>query len=446
VQRGICTLRGRILAQGAVWGTDFVLSNPALRARFPGTALTYAQLFTFTRDDLYSILEEDRFPAVWRHVRRHICWMALRRSILVEAAELHDRYRYAMEQELKLGPGAHGRSVNRSGEEGGSVVGEGVNGGPVTADARWDKIRQARSGQNFFDIVAQAEAAEAVEVQTALPKVSPAIQPTSAPAANPEWPLLTVAITDGSGSGGGSNGGRNDVTGGGGGRSGGGGGGGGGKYAAGRTRGRQQQESDAAEAAGRGGEDSRRQLVENGNLLAATARAAAEQAAAAQTLALQVRDGACEAQARSEAKLDRLLAGMESMAAAMAAQGAAQERLQAQFELLAKGPSVPAGGAGQTGQPPQTPARQQAATAAQGRGQPTPGSGRKVPTTRAEIDAILASKLRAPATPPVAPPVMVPVAITRTPAASASAAVAALRMRAAAANSANKEASPVVLI
>ena len=128
----------------------------------------------------------------------------------------------------------------------------------------------------------------------------------------------------------------------------------------------------------------------------------------------------------------------------MAAQGAAQERLQAQFELLAKGPT---GGAGQTGQPPQTPARQQAATAAQGRGQPTPGSGRKVPTTRAEIDAILASKLRAPATPPVAPPVpVVPVAITRTPAASASAAVAALRMRAAAANSANKEASPVVLI
>ena len=56
VQRGIASLRGRILAHGAAWGTDFVLQRVALREHFAATALTYIQLLTLHRDQLLQML------------------------------------------------------------------------------------------------------------------------------------------------------------------------------------------------------------------------------------------------------------------------------------------------------------------------------------------------------------------------------------------------------
>jgi hypothetical protein len=82
-QHGLATLRGRILSRGAVWGTDFVLKNLCLRSPYAATALTYVQCYTFTRAALFHMLPS--YPAVAQHVRRHVCWLAVRRYILVES-------------------------------------------------------------------------------------------------------------------------------------------------------------------------------------------------------------------------------------------------------------------------------------------------------------------------------------------------------------------------
>ena len=60
-----------------------MLKNLCLRSPYAATALTYVQCYTFTRAALLHLLSS--YPAVAQHVRRHVCWLAVRRYILVES-------------------------------------------------------------------------------------------------------------------------------------------------------------------------------------------------------------------------------------------------------------------------------------------------------------------------------------------------------------------------
>merc|ERR1719270_1442317 len=87
VKRGLCSHRGRLWRHGAVWGVDFVLSDPTLIKTCKAFALTYIELATVSRHSFLDVLQKNRktCPELVQHVRRFTIWLAFQRALLKEA-------------------------------------------------------------------------------------------------------------------------------------------------------------------------------------------------------------------------------------------------------------------------------------------------------------------------------------------------------------------------
>lgn len=73
VMRGVAAQQGRIITRGDVWGEDMILEARHLARVRPVRALTYLDVYSLSREDLFDILED--YPAtkkvrarVWRFV------------------------------------------------------------------------------------------------------------------------------------------------------------------------------------------------------------------------------------------------------------------------------------------------------------------------------------------------------------------------------------------
>lgn len=87
LNRGLVSHRGRLLRQGAVWGTDFLLCDLQLIESTQAFALTYVELASLQRQAFLDLLEKHRgtHPELAEQVRRCTCWLALQRALLAEA-------------------------------------------------------------------------------------------------------------------------------------------------------------------------------------------------------------------------------------------------------------------------------------------------------------------------------------------------------------------------
>merc|ERR1712154_302227 len=87
LNKGLVSRPPRLRVKGAVWGTDFVLSDQELLEHCESFALTYVELTVLTRDDFFKNLakHESHCPELLQSVRYHCCWLAFQRALTKEA-------------------------------------------------------------------------------------------------------------------------------------------------------------------------------------------------------------------------------------------------------------------------------------------------------------------------------------------------------------------------
>jgi hypothetical protein len=81
VMRGVAAKAGSILTQGAHWGEDMIVSAVTLRDLRHASALSYLEVATLERDDLYDCLTS--YPVSRQQVREAAMKIALQRAVLV---------------------------------------------------------------------------------------------------------------------------------------------------------------------------------------------------------------------------------------------------------------------------------------------------------------------------------------------------------------------------
>ena len=81
LMRGVAAKSGNILTYGQHWGEDIIVSAPALRDMRPASALTYVEVATLSRADLFEVLE--RFPASHQPIRQAAMRIAMRRAVVI---------------------------------------------------------------------------------------------------------------------------------------------------------------------------------------------------------------------------------------------------------------------------------------------------------------------------------------------------------------------------
>lgn len=90
LQRGVCVRDGRVRLAGTVWGEDMILSNAALMSSAPVRAITFAQVQTLRRRDLFAVTA--MFPRMQMIIRKVAIRIALRREFIRQArANARDR-------------------------------------------------------------------------------------------------------------------------------------------------------------------------------------------------------------------------------------------------------------------------------------------------------------------------------------------------------------------
>jgi hypothetical protein len=80
VERGVCTIHGRLLFTGHSWGEDFQLENDALRRNAQVTCLTFVETRSLTFAKLTEHLRE--FPSERERLRKAKNKLALLRGVL----------------------------------------------------------------------------------------------------------------------------------------------------------------------------------------------------------------------------------------------------------------------------------------------------------------------------------------------------------------------------
>jgi len=97
MHRGLASHGGKLHRQGAVWGMDFVLSDPDLIQPCDAFALTYVEVAALEREKFMDVLDTYRelCPDLAQHVRRFICWLAFQRAMKAEAYRRRKRTRMA---------------------------------------------------------------------------------------------------------------------------------------------------------------------------------------------------------------------------------------------------------------------------------------------------------------------------------------------------------------
>jgi len=79
--RGVAARSGNILTPIVTWGEDIIVSSHALRDRKGASALTYVEIASLSREDLYEVLED--FPYSAQFVRKAAMKIAMQRAIVV---------------------------------------------------------------------------------------------------------------------------------------------------------------------------------------------------------------------------------------------------------------------------------------------------------------------------------------------------------------------------
>jgi len=87
LQKGLISRRMRVLRSGAVWGEDFVLSEPKLMYSVTCYALTYVEVSFLDHATFFRIVNKysKNYPDLQKNIRRFITRIAAQRGILLEA-------------------------------------------------------------------------------------------------------------------------------------------------------------------------------------------------------------------------------------------------------------------------------------------------------------------------------------------------------------------------
>ena len=89
LMRGVAAKSGNILTYGAHWGEDMIIYSLALRDMRPISALTYIEVATLSRDDLFSVLE--RFDHSRAHIRQAAMKIAVQRAVVIISEYVRSR-------------------------------------------------------------------------------------------------------------------------------------------------------------------------------------------------------------------------------------------------------------------------------------------------------------------------------------------------------------------
>jgi len=84
-----CVQAGNILTLGAYWGEDVIVTSHALRDLRPASALTYVEVATLTRADLFAVL--DQFEDSRTQIRQAAMRIAMQRAIKIIAEYMRAR-------------------------------------------------------------------------------------------------------------------------------------------------------------------------------------------------------------------------------------------------------------------------------------------------------------------------------------------------------------------
>jgi len=90
LKRGIAARGGELLYSGMCWGTDMILASAVLRDTRPITALTYVEVQTLSREDLYDVLE--MYPDSSKVVQNAAVRVALKRTVILLKAHADSQH------------------------------------------------------------------------------------------------------------------------------------------------------------------------------------------------------------------------------------------------------------------------------------------------------------------------------------------------------------------
>eukprot|EP00929_Paragymnodinium_shiwhaense_P092149 TRINITY_DN52022_c0_g2_i1.p1 TRINITY_DN52022_c0_g2~~TRINITY_DN52022_c0_g2_i1.p1 ORF type:complete len:843 (-),score=160.40 TRINITY_DN52022_c0_g2_i1:373-2901(-) len=87
LKRGLVSQLTKLLGSGAVWGEDFILTDPKLMFTLRCYAITYAEALTLERDDFMQVMTRCAkiYPILQKKVRQFWVRLAMQRGVLVEA-------------------------------------------------------------------------------------------------------------------------------------------------------------------------------------------------------------------------------------------------------------------------------------------------------------------------------------------------------------------------
>lgn len=90
LSKGLVALNSRVGSNGAVWGEDFVLSDPSLIRPVRGFALTYLEVLNLTRWKFMRVIERRKLtcPQLGQIVRRFCVRLAVRRGVVAHTRRI----------------------------------------------------------------------------------------------------------------------------------------------------------------------------------------------------------------------------------------------------------------------------------------------------------------------------------------------------------------------
>ena len=90
LSKGLVALNSRVGSNGAVWGEDFVLSDPSLIRPVRGFALTYLEVLNLTRWKFFKVIERRKLtcPQLGQIVRRFCVRLAVRRGVVAHTRRI----------------------------------------------------------------------------------------------------------------------------------------------------------------------------------------------------------------------------------------------------------------------------------------------------------------------------------------------------------------------
>jgi hypothetical protein len=90
LKRGIAARGGELIYSGMCWGIDMILASAVLRDTRPITALTYVEVQTLSREDLYDVLET--YPDSAKVVQNAAVRVALKRTVILLKAHADSQH------------------------------------------------------------------------------------------------------------------------------------------------------------------------------------------------------------------------------------------------------------------------------------------------------------------------------------------------------------------